>query len=93
MFNRRTLLVASADIVRGESEQVDRLKELIEARDVNRLMGFLNSDQVEVEGKGAILVAMIAALSRRATHARVLGVKEPENDEPGSVGAVLWRAI
>lgn len=92
MFNRRTLVVASADVLAADGEGMDRLIELIEKRDVNALMAYLNADRVQMEGRGPLLVAMIAAMHRRATHAHVLGNLLPEDDEPGAVGVAILRA-
>lgn len=92
MFNRRTLVVASADILSASPDSLQRLIELIESKDSKGLMSFLNSDQIQVEGKGAMLVALIAAMHRRATHAKVLAHAAPEDEDPGAVGVAVWRA-
>lgn len=92
MFNRKALVIATVDVVRAGEEQIERIGSLLAARDVDRLMAYLNSDDVEIEGKGSLLVALIAALSRRATHAQLLAVSLPEDDEPGAMGAAIWRS-
>ena len=51
-------------------------------------MMLLNSERVRMVGKGSVLVAMIAALSRRAENARVLSLESARTDTPGHV---LWR--
>lgn len=91
MFNRKTLVVASADVLEASEDALERLKELFEEGDVSRLMQFLNGDKISVEGKGAILTAVIAAQRRRANHARVVSLEAPSNSSPGFLGAVIWR--
>ncbi len=54
-------------------------------------MMLLNSERVRMVGKGPVLVAMIAALSRRAENARVLSLEPACTDTPGHIGADLWR--
>ncbi len=91
MYNRRALVVACVDVLEAEEEGLEALPALVESRDVSRLMALLNSERVLMEGKGALIVAMIAALHRRATHAAVLDMRPPQGHTPGFVGAVLWR--
>ncbi len=90
-YNRRALVVASADVLEASEAALAAFKEHFEAADVSRLMTLFNSERMRVEGKGPILVAMIAALHRRAGKARVLALEPSHDDEPGYVGAVLWR--
>lgn len=91
MYSRRALVVAAADILEGAPEDVDRFRELLAAADVSRLMGLLNSGKVRMEGRGPLLVAVIAALHRKANHIHVLDLKYPENGRSGYVGAVMAR--
>src|SRR5690606_19616206 len=58
MYNRRALVVAAADVVAASAEYFAAFCERFEAQDVSGLMAMLNSGRVEVEGKGALLVAM-----------------------------------
>lgn len=92
MFNRKALVIATVDVVRAGQEEIERIGTHLAARDVNRLMAYLNSDDVEIEGKGSLLVALIAALSRRATDARVFAFTPPKGEEPGALGAAIWRS-
>ncbi len=92
MFNRRSLVVASADILTADRDGIDRLVELVEARNQEGLLAHLNKDSMDVEGKGAVVVALIAAMHRRATDARVLAHALPDDDEPGAIGVAIWRA-
>lgn len=91
MYNRATLLVACANVLEATQEGLDRFTEYFEALDTSRLMALLNSEEVRMEGKGAVLTALIAAVHRRANRARVLHTSPPADDEPGFIGAVLWR--
>ena len=91
IYNRRTLVVASADIVEATEEALATFRQHVENADVSRLMALLNSEQVRVEGKGPLLVALIAALHRRAGKVRVLALEAPTGARPGYLGAVLTR--
>lgn len=91
MYNRRTLLIATADILEATDDALEQLQLAFGNRDVSALMGILNSEVVRVEGKGPLIVALIAALHRRATHARILRKQAPQNGDPGFVGAVMYR--
>lgn len=91
MYSRRALVVATADILAGESQDIDTFRELLGSGDVSRLMALLNSAKVQVEGKGPLLVALIAALHRKASNVHVLDVKSPESGRSGYVGAVIAR--
>lgn len=91
MYDGRTLLIATADILEATDDSLERLQEAFAERDVSTLMALLNSETVHVEGKGPVIVALIAALQRRATHAQILRKQAPQNGDPGFVGAVLYR--
>ncbi|MEZ4702318.1 MAG: AmmeMemoRadiSam system protein B [Rhodothermales bacterium] len=91
MFNRRTLVVASVDIVRSTPDSLGALKSLFEAGDVQGLMALLNGSDIEVRGKGGLMVALIAALHRRARHMKVLHTDLPDSSHPGFFGAILYR--
>ena len=91
MFNRRTLLVASADILSASEESLAIFKDAVEQGDVNALYPLLYSNEVDILGKGALLVALIATLRRRAKRFRILSMSSPENGTPGHVGVVISR--
>lgn len=91
MYNRPTLVVACADIVDTTEENLERFRTYLEAQDVSRVMTLLNSEQVHMMGRGPVLVALLAALHRRANHVKVLQATVPENGTPGFLGAMLWR--
>lgn len=92
MYNRRTLVVACANVVEASEEALKELRTALEALDVSRLMTLFNSERVLMKGKGAVLVAVIAALHRRANHAEILRIQPPEDGSPGFVGAVISRS-
>lgn len=92
MFNRPTLVVASADIVRATPEGISKFREALSDMDVERLMVLLNrEDEIVVRGKGAVLVALIAALRRRADAVHITSITAPADDHPGYVGALIGR--
>ena len=91
MFNRRTLLVASADILDADEDSLSVFRDAVERGDVSALYPLLYSNEVDILGKGALLVAMIASLRRRANQFRILSMSEPQHDTPGHVGVVISR--
>lgn len=91
MYSRRALVVAAVDILDGADEDIDKLRELLSAGDVSRLMALLNGGKIRVEGKGPLLVALIAALHRKADVVNIINIENPENGRPGYVGAVITR--
>lgn len=92
MHNRRVLLVATADVLNAGKEELTRFRAYFEAGDVGRLMALVNSDAVRIEGRGPLLVALIAALHRRCNRIRILDMQIPESGDPGFFGAILWRS-
>ena len=91
MYNRRMLVVACADILGATEESLAQFRTYLETLDIPRLMNLLNGDSIKVNGKGAVLVAAIAALQRRADSARVLHLALPADGAPGYMGAILYR--
>ena len=91
MYNRRTLIVSTADIIAGSPDQLERLTALFERGDVQGLMNLLNSEEVVMQGKGALLVALIASLRRNGKRFQVVGLNAPNNGTPGALGAVITR--
>lgn len=91
MFSRRVLVVASADIDRADPAGLETFREYFEGGDVSRLMSLLNSETVRIDGRGPVLVALIAALHRRADRVRIVEMCAPKNGIPGFLGAVIWR--
>ena len=91
MFNRRTLLVASADILSADEASMSIFKEALEKGDVSTLFPLLYSNEVDMLGKGALLVALIASVQRKAKRFQILSLEAPGNGTPGHVGAVISR--
>ena len=92
MYNRRMLIIASADVLDATEESLVDFTEAFEAGEESRLMALLNSERVKMRGKGSVLVALLAAQHRHANRAQVIRAELPQNGTPGAVGAVLWRA-
>ncbi|GIV60810.1 MAG: hypothetical protein KatS3mg043_1899 [Rhodothermaceae bacterium] len=89
-YNQRTLVVACANVLAAAPEALNRFEEALRALDVSRLMQLLNSEQVLMQGKGAVLVAVLAALHRRANlTAEIVALQPPAEDRPGFIGAVI----
>ncbi|MEM1127975.1 MAG: AmmeMemoRadiSam system protein B, partial [Bacteroidota bacterium] len=66
MYNRRTLIVASANLVAATDEALEQFRTHFEALDVDRLFPLLSGSDLQVDGQGPLLVALIAALHHRA---------------------------
>jgi AmmeMemoRadiSam system protein B len=92
MFNRPTLVVASAEITKASPDGMERFRSALQAMDVERLTVLLNrEDDIVVRGKGAVLVALIAAGHRRANAVHISSLTAPTEDCPGYVGALVGR--
>jgi AmmeMemoRadiSam system protein B len=91
-YNRRTLIVACANVLEASEEDLASFKSSFEAGNVSRLMMLLNSETVRMQGKGAVLVALIAAMHRYSVVPRILDIQPPNGDHSGYIGAVLCRA-
>jgi len=92
MYGQRMLLVATADLLEVEDGALDRFVQAVEDFDTSTLMHLLGSEQIRMEGMGAVITAVFAAQRRRANRARVLRVQEPEGSQSGALACVLWRA-
>ncbi len=91
MFNRKTLVVASVNILSATEGTLAQLRSLFEARDVSGLIALLNSAEIEIRGKGPLLVALIAALHRRAKYIHVLKLQAPDEEGDGYFSALISR--
>lgn len=91
MYNRRALVVAAADVVAASAEYFAAFCERFEAQDVSGLMAMLNSGRVEVEGKGALLVAMLAGAHRMVSGAQLLAAEAPQEEQMGAFSGVIYR--
>ena len=91
MHGHRALVVASADLLSIEGDALERFERALEGFDTTTLLHLLGSEQVKMEGMGAVIVAVLAAQSRRANRARILRRVEPENGAIGAIACALWR--
>ena len=91
MFNRKTLVVASVDILAMEPAEMEQLKMLFEANNVNELMHFLNANNISMQGKGPLLVAMIASSLRYGKRFHIMDLTMPAQDSPGFFGAYIGK--
>ncbi|MFT4605115.1 MAG: AmmeMemoRadiSam system protein B [Rhodothermales bacterium] len=89
MYNQPTLVVACANISAGEQDEVDRFRELLEARNISGLMQQFNSNRINIEGAGAVLVALLAAKHRRAEKLTITSLTSPKDGVPGYLGALI----
>ncbi len=92
MYGHRMLVIASADLLSVEENAVEEFETALETFDTSRLMHLLGSEQIRVEGMGAVIAAVLAAQYRRANHAKVLRMELPEGDRIGAMACALWRA-
>jgi MEMO1 family protein len=91
MYNRRTLLVATADVLEAGDEAMRKLEEALKTLDTTRLMSLLNGSEIVVEGKGAMIVSALAALHRNANRVTFVKPVAPKGDEPGFIGVIFSR--
>lgn len=91
MYNRPTLVVASVDIQAAAEGAIDELCEHLRAGAVSELFPLVNGDRMELEGKGALMVALIASLHRRGNWQHIVASRAPADGYPGAIGAVLGR--
>ena len=91
MYGHRMLVVASADVLSVEGEAAQDFETALEAFDTSRLMHLLGSEQIRVEGMGAIITAVLAAQYRKANRAKVLHMDLPHDGRIGAMACALWR--
>ncbi len=91
MYGHRALVIASADLLEVEGDAMERFETALENFDTTTLLHLLGSEQIRVEGMGAVIAAVLAAQRRRANRARVLRFIAPEGDEIGAFACALWR--
>lgn len=92
LYAKRALVVGSCDLLAGNADALDRLRQSIEEFDESELMHLLGSEAVKVEGMGALITTSIAAQHRGANRARVLALQPPGDGEPGALACAFWRA-
>lgn len=91
MYSRRVLLVSTVSVLNADRDALDAIQKHLRDLDESRLMALLNSAGVRVQGKGPMLVSLIAAEHRKANHVDILGADIPANGGPGAVGVVITR--
>jgi len=92
MANQRTLVVACVDIVRATEKGMAKFKENLSNLDVPAMMTLLNQEvDMVVDGKGPLLVAMMASAHRRANEVEFRGLQAPEEGQPGFAGVLIGR--
>ncbi len=91
MFNRRTLVVASVDVVSSTREELEKFQQLFESNNTRDLIPMLNRQDMTLQGRGPLIVAMLAAQHRNARRFQVLSLQQPENTNPGWIGAYISK--
>ena len=92
MSNQRTLVVACVDIVHATEEGLSTFKQHLSDLNVTGMMTLLNQEvDMKVDGKGPLLVAMMASAHRRANEIAFQGLQAPEEGHPGFAGVLIGR--
>lgn len=92
MANRRMLVVACVDILEATAEGMEQFQHLLTELDIPGMMSLLNREEgIKVEGKGPLLVAMMASTYRRANEVAIRGLRFPQAGTPGFAGALIGR--
>jgi len=92
MFNRNTLIVVCADILKSTPKGLKAFNLALQDLDVPRMMTLLNQEnEILVQGKGGIISALIAANHRRAKRVYVCDLVAPTGTSHGFVGALIGR--
>ncbi|MDE2997304.1 MAG: AmmeMemoRadiSam system protein B [Bacteroidota bacterium] len=92
MANRRTLAVACVDIVEASERGLELFRDNLQTLNVPAMLTLLNQEQeIRIEGKGPLLVAMMASLHRRANEVSVCDITAPTESRPGFAGALIGR--
>ncbi|MDA0378195.1 MAG: AmmeMemoRadiSam system protein B [Bacteroidetes bacterium] len=92
MANQRTLLVASMDILEATESGLERFREYLTTLNVSSMQALIQQEsEIRVQGKGPLIVAMLAAAHRRANQVVMRGLEGPDADRPGFAGALIGR--
>ncbi len=92
MANQTTLVVACMDIIEATERGVDQFQQHLTNLDIPAMMALLNQEtDIRIEGKGPLLVAMMASVHRRANQVSWCGIDAPSTDGPGFAGALMGR--
>lgn len=89
--NKKTLIVASVDVLETSEESQEKLQKLFEAKDVKELTYMLNRKEVNLQGRGPLLVTMIASLMNSGKRFQTVQLTDPTDDAPGYWGAYISR--
>ncbi len=92
MYGHRALVLGSCELLGGDTEALDRLRDAIERFDESELMYLMGSETVRMTGMGALISTLLASRARGATHARILALTPPDGDAPGALACAFWRA-
>lgn len=92
MANQRTLVVACVDIVEATARGMEQFKDHLCSLNVPGMLTLLNQEaEIRIEGKGPLLVAMMASAHRRANEVAIKGLQAPTDGRPGFAGALIGR--
>ena len=92
MFNRNTLIVVCADILKATPKGIEVFEQTLKNLDVPGMMTLLNQEnEILVQGKGGIISALIAANHRRSKCVHVCDLVAPNGESHGFVGALIGR--
>ena len=91
MYGRRALVIATADVISTEDEGWKAFTKALAEYNISELMHLLRSDAMQVEGMGAVLVAMLAAQHRGGTEAELIAYQAPADGCPGAMAIALRR--
>lgn len=91
MLNRKTLVVASVDILQSTETDLETFQTLFEANNTRSLFPMLNRGELSLQGKGPLLVAMLASFHRRGKRFQTINLQPPEHDTPGYFGAYISK--
>ena len=92
MSNQRTLVVACVDIVRATPKGMEQFRQHLADINIPAMMALLNRESdILVEGKGPLLVAMMASEHRRANEVEFRGLQAPDEERPGFAGVLIGR--
>ena len=92
MYGRRALVIATADVLEAGEEGWSAFTEALASYNISDLMHLLRSETIQVEGMGAVLVAMLAAQHRGASTADLIAYQQPKDGRVGAMAIALRRS-
>ena len=81
----------TADILGSVNGELDAVRASFEAGNVHDLFPLLNSNKVSLQGKGSLLVAMIASLHRNGKRFQTIDMHPPNGEKNGYFGAYICK--